>query len=152
MKLELHRRRRTGKVTLGDLAVDGAPECHTLEDVVRLDDSTTPQNEGAKVFGETAIPAGVYKVIINLSPRFKRQMMRVLDVPNFTGILIHGGNTHEDTHGCILVGQEVFGETIKAGTSTPAVRALQAKVQAALDRGETVTLAITNDFLEVAHG
>ena len=151
MKIELHRQKLTAKVALGDLYVDGVYECHTLEDVVRLDDSSTPQDEGAKVFGETAIPAGTYRVIINLSPRFKRQMMRLLEVPNFTGILIHGGNTAEDSHGCILVGQELAGETIKAGTSTPAVRALQAKVQAALDRGETVTIAITNDFLEGAH-
>ena len=151
MKIELHRRKLTAKATLGDLFVDGVFECHTLEDVVRLNDPTTPQNEGAKVWGATAIPAGVYKVIINLSQRFKRLMMRLLNVPDFTGILIHGGNTAEDTHGCILVGQELAGETIKAGTSTPAVKALQAKVQAALDRGEEVTIAITNDFLEAAH-
>lgn len=151
MKLELHRRKRTPLTTLGDLHVDGVFECHALEDTVRIDDPTTPQNEGQKVFGKTAIPAGSYRVIINLSPRFRRQMMRVLDVPCFTGILIHGGNTAEDSHGCILVGQEVVGETIKGGTSTPAVKALQAKVQAALDRGEDVILTVTNDFLGAAH-
>jgi len=125
-------------------------QCYTLEDMVREDPNpATPQNE-AKVMKETAIPSGVYKVIINMSPKFKRMMMRLLDVPGFDGILIHGGNTVEDSAGCILVGNAIgqslvmnrMVDAIMAGTSTPALHSLQAKVQTALDAGEEVTLEI----------
>ena len=58
-----------------------------------------------KVYGKTAIPRGLYKVTTSQSYRFKRVLPEVLDVPGFTGIRVHGGNTAEDTLGCILVGQ-----------------------------------------------
>jgi len=128
------------KATLGKLFIDGAFECYTLEDPVR---DLGPKGEG-KIPGDTAIPAGRYRVVINQSPRFKKLMIRLLDVPFFTGILMHGGNTTEDTHGCVLVGDGTQGDTIKAGTSTPAIKRLFAKVDGALKRGEEVWITITN--------
>ena len=124
--------------TPGSLFVNGEPECFTLEDPIR---ALGPNGEG-KVYGDTAIPAGAYRVTINMSARFKKPMMRLLDVPFFTGILIHGGNTTADTKGCILVGNAMDGDSIKAGTSTPALKALFAKVQSALDSGQDVTITI----------
>jgi len=53
----------------------------------------------------TAIPCGSYNLVINYSNRYKRPLPRLLNVPNFSGILIHPGNTTEDTAGCILVGE-----------------------------------------------
>jgi len=97
MRLELIRT-ECGKVcTIGELLIDGKHECHTLEDVVRAD--------GVKVYGETAIPPGVYSVDITYSPRFKRDLPLLIGVQNFIGIRIHPGNTASDTEGCILVGQ-----------------------------------------------
>lgn len=124
--------------TLGRLYIHGEFVCWTLEDKVR---DLGPHGEG-KVWGQTAIPEGRYRVIINLSQRFGRFMMRLLDVPHFTGILIHGGNTDEDTHGCILVGNELDGDMIKAGTSTPAVKELFRRVRDAIDAGLEVWLTI----------
>lgn len=142
MKLELVRHTFLPTTTIGNLYVDGKLECYTVEDRVREDPRPdTPQNE-AKVYGETAIPEGRYRVVITESPRFKKPMMRLLDVPGFTGILIHGGNTHKDTQGCILVGHAISGNAIKPGTSTPAVRALFDKVQAAINRREEVWITI----------
>lgn len=80
--------------TIGTLSIDGVFFCHTLEDPVR----------DSKVYGQTAIPAGTYKVAITMSPRFKRELPLLLDVPNYTGVRIHPGNTAADTEGCILVG------------------------------------------------
>lgn len=83
--------------TIGDLFVDGRWFCHTLEDRLRE----------VKVYGETAIPDGWYGVILSWSPRFKQVLPELLDVPGFLGIRIHPGNTHRDTEGCILVGDEI---------------------------------------------
>ena len=81
--------------TIGKLYIDGVYECYTLEDVVK---------NGSKVIGKTAIPTGEYKVIIDASVRFKQDMPHILDVPNFTGVRIHSGNTSAHTEGCILLG------------------------------------------------
>lgn len=99
MKLTLKRIYKGPKYTIGHLYIDGKYYCDTLEDVVR--DLSIEK----KVPGETAIPAGTYDVIVNMSPKFGRELPRLVDVPNFSGILIHRGNTPKDTAGCILVGQ-----------------------------------------------
>lgn len=147
MKIEVRRTFMDDKKTTGELYVDGVYLCHTLEDVVRLDDPSTPQNEGLKIWGMTAIPAGIYKVIVNLSARFKKFMPRLLDVPGFDGILIHGGNTEEDTHGCILVGYKLDNSHhIAPGTSRIAYDALFQKIEQAIKLGEEVTIQLTNEF------
>jgi len=95
MELRLQRYQVDAEGTRGDLFVDGVPECNTLEDVVRA---------GPKLVHETAIPAGRYPVVIAWSARFGQLVPHVLDVPGFTAIEIHRGNTIADTSGCILVG------------------------------------------------
>lgn len=92
--LVLKRDVLTDDFTLGRIFVDGKHFCYTVEDAVRKE----------KVYGKTAIPAGKYKIELTLSPRFKRVLPLLLDVPNFTGIRIHAGNTAADSEGCILVG------------------------------------------------
>lgn len=144
MKLTLNRRPSNGHSTIGDLMIDGEHFCYTLEDVVREDPTpATPENE-AKVYGETAIPAGEYRLVIDFSARFQRPMFHLLDVPGFTGIRIHGGNTDHDTLGCILVGNAVEGETIKYGTSQVALKALYNKVKPVLDAGKMVTISVND--------
>ena len=75
----------TANYTQGKLYHDGKFICHTLEDRTRP--------EGVKVAKLTAIRAGVYPLRVSMSNRFKRAMPEILDVPQFTGIRIHGGNT-----------------------------------------------------------
>lgn len=93
LKLKIKREPHTD-YTVGKLYVNDIFECFTLEDVIR----------DVKIYGETAIPYGKYKVTINQSPRFKRALPHILNVPNFQGIRIHTGNKTADTEGCILVG------------------------------------------------
>ena len=100
MKLLLEREKPSLTCMMGSLFVDGEFECFSLEDVPRP----------TKIKGETAIPAGTYKVILTMSPRFKKIMPLLLNVPGFDGIRIHTGNTHADTEGCILVGCSENGE------------------------------------------
>jgi hypothetical protein len=97
LKLTLIRDIFTEQSTTGKLLVDGKFFCYTLEDFVR------PQG-AKKVYGKTAIPAGIYLIDITWSNRFKRWLPLLLNVPGFAGIRIHPGNTAADTEGCILVG------------------------------------------------
>jgi len=101
MLIEVKRFEFKDTHTVGKMYVDGVYECYTLEDVVR---------NGTKVLGKTAIPIGTYKLIIDASTRFKQDMPHILDVPNFTGVRIHAGNTSADTDGCILVGSTWAGK------------------------------------------
>lgn len=89
------------KPTFGLLDIDGQFLCHTLED----EDMKLEIYPTRKVYGETAIPRGVYQVVLDFSHRFKVTMPHVLGVAGFDGIRIHPGNTAADTHGCILVGK-----------------------------------------------
>lgn len=107
MKLTVKRVALKPTYTIGKLYIDGAYFCDTLEDPNRdhnKDGDLNDIGEG-KVYGDTAIPFGTYKMILNVSPKFKRLLPRLLNVPHFEGILIHRGNTAKDTHGCILVGK-----------------------------------------------
>ena len=85
----------------------GSPLCFSLEDQW--------QPSGRKIPGETRIPAGIYPLRVRAHGGFHtryaerfgpahRGMLEICDVPNFTDILIHCGNTNADTAGCLLVG------------------------------------------------
>ena len=95
MLIEVKRFEFKDTYTVGKMYIDNIYECYTLEDVVR---------KGAKVNGQTAIPTGTYNLIINHSNRFNRDLPLLENVPNFTGVRIHSGNTSANTEGCILVG------------------------------------------------
>lgn len=93
-QLVLKRKWFDNDCTIGELYIDGKLECFTLEDTCRKE----------KIKDITAIPPGKYELIINFSNRFQKRMPLLLNVPNFSGIRIHKGNTDSDTSGCILVG------------------------------------------------
>ena len=87
--------------TLGRLSVDGRPLGYTCEDTDRKLEDGLDQ----KIPGRTAIPRGRYRIRLSMSKRFGRIMPEIMNVPAFTGIRIHGGNTHLDTEGCPLLGR-----------------------------------------------
>lgn len=86
---------------IGDLHVDSIVLAikkffgYTLEDEIRAN--------GVKEYGVTAIKAGLYDIEVTYSPKFKRDMILIKGVPQFSGIRMHGGNDSEDSLGCPLV-------------------------------------------------
>lgn len=126
LKLVVKRDPSTLKSTSGKLYLNGVFECYTLEDIER----------SKKIYGETAIPKGTYKVKLTYSPKYKRLMPLICDVPSFAGIRIHSGNSAEDTEGCLLVGQTRGVDSI--GFSRTAYAKLFTKLQEA----NSITLTI----------
>ena len=143
MKLLLKRKFKGETYTVGDLFIDGKFFCHTLEDKVRILPLLCPdtaQGIGCrckeKEYAKTAIPYGTYKITMRHSPRFKRVLPYLHDVPHFLGILIHSGTTDKDSAGCILVGNN----TIK-GKITES-RATSDKLNALLSKEKDITIEI----------
>jgi hypothetical protein len=60
---------------------------------------------GEKVYGQTAIPRGRYRVQLAYWKKFRVIVPHILDVPKFTGVYIHGGNRAIDSLGCPLLGE-----------------------------------------------
>ena len=87
MELTLQRIYKGEDYTIGDLYVNNVWFSSTLEDKVRILNSYED-----KVYGETAIPIGRYKVVLSYSNRFKRILPEILNVDFFKGIRIHEGN------------------------------------------------------------
>jgi hypothetical protein len=143
MKLLLKRKFKSETCTIGDLFIDGKLFCHTIEDRVRRLPKTCPDTPKGiscrckeKVYSQTAIPAGEYKVTMEISPKFGRVLPRLHNVPHFIGILIHSGNIERDTAGCIIVGENTVKEKV-TGSS-----AVSNSLNALLGKEKDVTIEI----------
>lgn len=107
MRLTLKRIANRKDYCIGKLYINGKYFCDTLEDVDRgLDDSMTEDDiKAIKVKGQTAIPVGIYTVLLTYSPKYKKIMPLINNVKGYSGIRIHSGNSSKDTEGCLLVGK-----------------------------------------------
>ena len=112
MKLTLNRKFKGPAYTIGTLSIDGHFFCNTNEDTIRARPAVCPNTPKGrsctckeKIYAKTAIPSGTYKVTLQYSPKYKKKMPYLHDVPHFLGIMIHSGNTEVDSAGCIIVGK-----------------------------------------------
>lgn len=151
MKLLLKRIALKPTYTIGWLYIDGQKVCDTIEDAVRdLNKNGQFDNGEKKVYAETAIPYETYDITLKIqSPKYKDRaqykfcdgyLPRLLNVPEFDGILIHIGNTAEDSAGCILVGENK--EVGKVLNSTATFRRVYDMLKTASDRGEPIQIEI----------
>lgn len=124
-------RETVAPATLGRLFIDGVPECDTLE---------LPWKDNLKEV--SCLAPGRYPVIFGYSQRFRREMLRLMDTAHRVGILIHAANHVSELRGCIALGKRLGPDSLME--SKPAVEALEAKVRAALGRGEAVRIEIRN--------
>lgn len=132
MLLDLERRWLTPQSTIGQLCVEGRLQCFVLEDRY-----PTPY---VKVPKETCIPVGRYEVVITHSQRFGCDMPLLLNVPGFSGVRIHPGNTDKDTEGCLLPGLTRGPDVVNE--SKLAYGPLFRSLQAARARGELVFIEV----------
>jgi hypothetical protein len=129
MKLQLKRIFKGTSYTIGKLYVDGVYFCDTIEDVVRKLPPICPNTPRGiacgckeKVYAQTAIPAGTYKVTMEYSPRFKRKLPYLHNVHHFLGILMHSGNDQGHSAGCIIVGRnKVKGKVLESKATLDAL-------------------------------
>jgi len=150
MEIKLQRFADNGETTLGCLSVDGDPFCLALEDESRIE----------KVPHETRIPAGRYEIKVRneggMNERYgdklgsrHRGMIWLQDVPSFTWVYIHIGNTDEHTSGCILTGFGIDMNPMKkwrTTNSTGAYNMLAALVyDEILDNGNKVFITIIDE-------
>ena len=105
MNLDLLRDRVADEFTLGLFSVDGEAWGFTCEDTDRQLEKDLDHVSEHKIYGKTAIPRGRYRVTVSFSPHFGRILPEVHDVPGFSGVRIHGGNTAADSLGCVLLGR-----------------------------------------------
>jgi hypothetical protein len=132
MKITVKRRFFLADCMIGVLLVnDTDVQIYTLEDKIR----------DHKILHETAIPYGSYRVVIDYSSRFKKEMPHILNVPEFTGVRIHPGNTNADTSGCILVGKDWHGDTT-IFRSQEAFNELFNMMHDAINNGESIELEV----------
>lgn len=93
MRLKLTRNWPRSKYIIGRFYVEGDYFCNSLEPAWQ---------DNARY---TAIPPGIYEVIMSYSPKFKRVLPLLRNVPGRDSIRIHRGNYPKDTQGCILLGE-----------------------------------------------
>lgn len=152
MELELKRIARKDSYTIGRLYINGAYFCDTLEDKDRDTNRNGIFDNGErKVYAQTAIPNGTYEVVMNIiSTKFAAKptyqwwkgsrLPRLLNVPHFDGILIHAGNTAQDSAGCILVGRNTIVGRLTESMAT--CKRLYPILQRAADKGERITINV----------
>lgn len=154
MRLVLTRKERTSEYTAGCLYVGGTYFCDTIEDCDRGLHSKLALKEihRRKIPGKTAIPSGVYDVTLDAkSPKYGDiqwyddlcggYMPRLVNVAGFEGILIHPGNTAEDSEGCIIVGRYEGHGSVSNSKRT--FESLYKVLSMAGERGEKITIEIS---------
>ena len=153
MILELQRFHDDGDTTGGLLFIDGVFQCFIVED----------QKNNRKVYGETRIPEGTFSVSLRKEGGFHKRykekfgqsegMLCVHNAPNwkiivkdivFQHVLIHIGNTDDDTAGCLLPNASFDSILMRGSGSTLAYNRLYPKVKNAILKGEEVKITITD--------
>ena len=142
LHLTLFRKWKNTEYTIGQLFAGGRLICNTVEDSDRGLNMYMKEAEikRIKIQNETAIPVGTYKLAVSVSTKFKRKLIEVLNVPGYSGIRFHKGNTAKDSAGCIIPGEN----KVKGGVinSTHYEELLTSMVESALNNKEETYLTI----------
>lgn len=156
MKITVRRIAKREKYTIGKLYINGVYFCDTIEDKDRglKQSMSVAEIVRRKVYGETAIPSGTYRIDMSSpSPKYQQKartdayykpfcdhMPRFQDIKGYSGVLIHPGTDESSTLGCLIVGEnKVVGKVINSRT---VFKRLFNELFAAYTRGEEILLTI----------
>lgn len=147
MEIKLIRFNSQIDSTNGIMLINNEFVAYTLED----------EQREVKVYGETAIPKGKYEIALRTEGgfhnRYKKRfsdihvgMLEITNVPNFEFILIHPGNTDENSAGCVLVGDSQENNSLIKdgfiGKSTQAYKRIYVRISEALLNKQKVTIEV----------
>lgn len=137
-----------GESTLGLLFLHKKFFAYILEDTFRRE----------KIAGETRIPEGIYPLDfnVNLSPltrQYRRSRpwfdyhLEIKNIPGYSNVYLHVGNTHKDTEGCLLIADGIdAASTSKMITySRKAYERFYKTISALLKAGEKVQISIVDE-------
>ena len=125
--------------TISKVCINGTYLCIALEDKVR-EVAGKPVAEW-KIKGVTAIPRGIFALVMDFSQHFQKILPHIMNVPGYEGVRIHGGNKPEDTEGCILLGMSWKGGPW-ISDSQKAMQLFTALVNQTLNAGDQVDIEI----------
>ena len=158
MKIELIRTYTCPTYTIGHLYVDGECVCDTIEDTDRglRQDMSLAEIRKIKVYRQTAIPTGTYRLAMDIqSPKFSKIqyykdycngfMPRILNVPGYDGILIHRGSSANSSAGCIIVGYNTIKGCV-TGSQKAWEKLMRKYLIPAKMLGNEITITITSQY------
>ena len=131
--------------TIGTMYINDLRFCETLEDVDRglHQEMELDAIKKIKVYGETAIPYGTYNLKMAYSPKYKKKMPLLENVPGYSGVLVHIGNIPSNSKGCLLVGMKVTNNNLVS--STIAFNALMEQLNFYKDQDIKITIEKKSD-------
>lgn len=88
------------------------------------------------------IPTGTYSAYGMTSPKFGTNKV-YLNVPSRSAILFHGGNNHEQSKGCIIVGRNRDNDTVSGDVSDELFNI----VDNAYKNGEQIAVKVTDSTI-----
>lgn len=151
VEIKLKRIAMRETYTIGRLFINGEYVCDTIEDCDRglMDNMPEDHIRQRKIYGQTAIPQGDYRVLLTTSETFSGRpwakmynglVPRLENVKGFSGIRIHPGNTAEDSLGCIIPGEnKVAGKVVN---STAAYHRIMKVLMPAWESGTPINISI----------
>jgi len=152
MELRIERKWKKKDYCIGVLYVNGVRFCETLEDPDRGLKQSMPTGiiNQNKVYGETAIPTGVYQILRTISPKFAKKtwgkkyggvVPEIANVKGYSGVRIHPGNTAKDLLGCVAPGRnKEVGKVLESQATY--YKLMDEYIIPAWERGEEITLEI----------
>lgn len=148
INIELHRKVLAVGITLG-VMLFGGHQYFSVEDQVRDLSNCSSTTCNGKINGVTAIPAGKYELTWTYSPKFKKNVLLVNNVPGFQGIRVHPGFLAGDrgdprsTDGCLVLGLKGTEKGVEE--TTKAIEQFNKDVLSEIHKGNRVFIVITND-------
>lgn len=154
MKLLLKRIAKKETYTIGRIYVDGKYECDCIEDKDRHLTQDMPLKKilEVKVAAKTAIPTGTYTIRMDvISPKYSlkpwyiknchgARLPRFENIPGWSGVLFHCGNTAADSAGCLIIGMNTVVGMVTESKAT--FLKLYNKMYNAYKKGEKITITI----------